>query len=168
MQLAVYLPTMVLVLMWTYRANYNVRQLGARGLRFSPAGSIGWHFVPILFLWRPYQAMKEIWQASVNPLDWHPDRPVPPFLPLWWTFWLVSLPLGLLDFRLWLRLDENSGIDFIAANIAAQVAAVWGIPLTLFLLTIMNRIHRMQREHRRILRESGSGGSNPDRQAESP
>lgn len=49
---AVQLPTMVLVLMWTYRANYNVRQLGARGLQFSPAGSIGWHFVPVYFLWR--------------------------------------------------------------------------------------------------------------------
>ena len=31
LQGAVYLPTMILVLMWTYRANYNVRQLGARG-----------------------------------------------------------------------------------------------------------------------------------------
>ena len=68
---------------------------------------------------------------------------------------------------LWARLDENSVVDdFIAANIAAQAAAVWEIPLTLLLLTIMNRIRRMQCEHRRVSRNSASGGSNPDPQTE--
>lgn len=150
LQTAVYLPTMVLVLMWTYRANYNVRQLGARGLRFSPGGSIGWHFVPVLFLWRPYQAMKEIWQASVDPEEWRPGSPVPPFLPLWWALWLVSHTLGRVDGTLWGRLDENSAIeDFITANIAAQAATGWEIPLTLVLLTIINQIRQMQCGHRR-------------------
>lgn len=93
--------------------------------------------------------MKEIWQASFNPQDW-PGRPVPSLLPLWWAFWLILFPLGRLDWILWERLDETSGVDdFIAANIAAQAAAVWVIPLTLLLLAIMNRIHRMQVEHRR-------------------
>ena len=67
LQAAVYLPTMVLVLMWIHRANYNVRQLGARGLRFSPAGSIGWYFVPILTLWRPYQAIEGDLAGQLGP-----------------------------------------------------------------------------------------------------
>ena len=46
LQIAVILPTMVFVLMWIYRANYNVRHLGASGLRYSPKASIGWYFVP--------------------------------------------------------------------------------------------------------------------------
>ena len=157
LQAAVYLPTMVLVLMWIHRANYNVRQLGARGLRFSPAGSIGWYFVPILTLWRPYQAMKEIWQASLDPENW-PGRPVPVLLPMWWALWLVSIALDNIDLRSWWSLDENSGVgDFIAANIAAQAAAVWKIPLTLVLVAIINRIYRMQVEHRRPPLDSTSG-----------
>ncbi len=149
LQAAVYLPTMVLVLIWIRRANYNVRQLGARGLRFSPAGSIGWYFVPIVHLWRPYHAMKEIWQASLHPENWL-GRPVPVLLPMWWAFWLVSIPLARVDFRLWWSLDENSSVsDLIAANIAAQVAVVWEIPLALLLVAIMNRIYRKQIQHRR-------------------
>lgn len=149
LQAAAHLPTMVLVLIWIRRANFNVRQLGARGLRFSPAGSIGWYFVPIYHLWRPYRAMKEIWQASLGPENW-PDRPVPMLLPVWWTLWLVSIALGNIDLRSWWSLDENSGVgDFIAANIAAQAAAVWNIPLALVLVAIVNSINRMQAEHQR-------------------
>lgn len=145
----VVLPSMVFVLIWIYRANYNLRQLGAVGLKYSPAGSIGWYFVPILSLWRPYSAMKEIYQASLNPHEWE-DKPVPTLLPMWWTLWLVSIALNNLDVRLWWRLDENSSVpDFIAANLAAQAALVSDIPLTLVLLVIINRIYRMQGEYRR-------------------
>ena len=145
----VILTTMIFVLKWIYRANYNVRQLGANGLRFSPAGSIGWYFVPVLCLWRPYQAMKEIHQASLNPHEWK-DRPVPTLLPLWWTLWLISNALSNLDVRLWWRLDENSSAaDFVTANLAAQAALVSEIPLTLVLLAIINRVYGMQVEHRR-------------------
>ena len=169
LQAAVYLPTMVLVLMWIYRANYNARGLGACGLRFSPAGSIGWYFVPILTLWRPYQAMKEIWQASLDPQNWL-GRPVPWRLPIWWALWLVSMLLAQLELRLWWSLDENSGIeDFIAASIAAQAAAVWEIPLALVLLAIMNSIYRMQVEHRPPLpRPSARTAQTPTRSRNEP
>ena len=169
LQAAVYLPTMVLVLMWIHRANYNARGLGARGLRFSPAGSIGWYFVPILTLWRPYQAMKEIWQASLDPQNWL-DRPVQWLLPIWWALWLVSMLLAQLELRLWWSLDENSGVeDFIAANLAAQAAAVWEIPLALVLLAIMKGIYRMQVEHRPPLpRPSASTAQTPTRSRNEP
>ena len=145
----VILTTMIFVLKWIYRANYNVRQLGANGLRFSPAGSIGWNFVPVLSLWRPYQAMKEIYQASQDPQEWS-DKPVPSLLPLWWALWLVSIGLTNLDARLSIRLDENSDIDdYINSNFASQAAAVSEITLTLVLLAIINRVYRMQVEHRR-------------------
>ena len=69
---------------------------------------------------------------------------------------------------MWLGLDENAGIDdFIAANIAAQAAALWEIPLTLLLLALINRIHRMQVKHRRVSRDSASGTSSPDLRTES-
>ena len=153
---AVHLPTMVLVLIWIRRANFNVRQLGAPGLRFSPAGSIGWYFVPIVHLWRPYQAMREIWQASLDPENW-PGRPVPMLLPIWWALWLVSIALDNIDLRSWWSLDENSGVgDFIAANIVAQAAAVWRVPLALVLVAIINRIYRMQVAHRRPPHDSTS------------
>ena len=162
----VYLLTAILVLMWIYRANFNARRLGARGLKFSPAGSIGWYFVPVYSLWRPYRALKEIWQASMDPEDWR-AKPVPSLLPVWWAFWLISIPLGSLSWRLQGQLDDSSGIeDLIAVNAAAQVGGVWEIPLTLLLLALINRIHQMQVEHRRVSRNPTSGASSADLRTE--
>src|SRR5262252_6530079 len=33
----------VLLCIWTYRANYNARQLGAPDMQFSPGWSVGWY-----------------------------------------------------------------------------------------------------------------------------
>ena len=74
--------TLVLVLMWIHRANYNAHQLGAAEMKFTPGWAIGWYFIPIAMLWKPYQAMKEIWQASFNPSRWW-EEDTPPLLPLW-------------------------------------------------------------------------------------
>ena len=148
--LAVYLPTIPLVLMWIHRANYNVRQLGAHGLRFSPAGSVGWYFVPLLSLWRPYQAMKEIWKASMDPRDW-PAVSVPRILPLWWAFWWVSNFLNSFHRNLWSRLGESPGIgELIGLNTLGQVVVLWDVALSLLLLAIMKGIQQKQAEYRRV------------------
>jgi len=63
----VFIVSGFLILKWIYRANYNARQLGAEGMNFTPGWSVGWYFVPIATLWKPYQAMKEIWKASHYP-----------------------------------------------------------------------------------------------------
>ena len=66
-QVLIYLISGVLILMWIYRANHNARALGAANMDFTPGWSVGWYFIPIANLWKPYQAMKEIWKASASP-----------------------------------------------------------------------------------------------------
>jgi hypothetical protein len=53
-------------LMWFHRAHRNLRALGATELRFTPGWAVGWWFMPVYSIYRPYQVMKEIWQGS-NP-----------------------------------------------------------------------------------------------------
>ena len=72
--LALFIVSGFLILRWIHRANYNARQLGAQKMKFTPGWSIGYYFVPILILWKPYQAMKEIWKASHNSIDWSSDK----------------------------------------------------------------------------------------------
>lgn len=60
LQLLVIIATGVVFLMWIYRANLNVRGFGAADMKFTPGWSVGWYFIPIMNLVRPYQAMKEI------------------------------------------------------------------------------------------------------------
>lgn len=63
----IYLVTAVLFLRWTYLANWNARILGAPDLKPSPGWAVGWYFVPIANLWKPFQALRQTFKAS------HPD-----------------------------------------------------------------------------------------------
>ncbi len=63
-QLLLYIVTVVLYCLWLYRVYQNLPALGARNLRFSPGWAVGYFFIPILNLFRPYQAVKETWKAS--------------------------------------------------------------------------------------------------------
>ncbi len=93
------------VLFWTYRAAANVHAVHPGAMEIRPGWAVGWNFVPIWSLWKPYQAMKQIWQASVSP------DPVPDMFAKWWFGWvgfnLISNGSG----RMLDRATENGDID---------------------------------------------------------
>ncbi len=73
-----------------YLFNCNAKALNAENMRFSPFAVIGWHFIPIACLWKPYQAMKEIWGASINPIAWKTVK-CTPILNYLWFAWVVKV-----------------------------------------------------------------------------
>ncbi|MGD2117916.1 MAG: DUF4328 domain-containing protein [Chromatiales bacterium] len=139
--LVVFVVSGFLILRWIHRANYNARQLGAENMEFTPGWSIGYYFIPILTLWKPYQAMKEIWRASKNPSDWS-SQTSSTILPIWWTLWLISGALGQAVFRLSRHAEELS--ELINLNLVNQASNFLDIPLALVLLAIVNNIYKMQ------------------------
>lgn len=74
--------------MWTYRVNANAHTF-ANGLSSTPGWAVGWYFVPIANLWKPFEAMRETWAASTEASDWA-AMPVPTLLRVWWGCWLVG------------------------------------------------------------------------------
>lgn len=132
----------ILILRWIHRANYNARQLGAENMRFTPGWSIGYYFIPVLSLWKPYRAMDEIWKASKNPSDWE-SQEAGGILPIWWTLWLISNFLGQAIFRLSMHAEEIQ--ELINLNIITQISDILDIPLALVLLAIVNKISYMQK-----------------------
>jgi hypothetical protein len=89
-QVGLYLLTVVVFGRWIFCANQNVRALGAKGLMVTPGWAVGYFFVPIVCLWKPYQAMKELWRASQNPVAWQ-SITSSQILPGWWTLWIVYM-----------------------------------------------------------------------------
>src|SRR5262249_10435321 len=89
---AIFLITCMLVfLMWLYRARSNLPALGVTDVRWSPGWSIGWWFIPIISLFRPYQLVKETWQASdPTSLSGWSREPPPGIFGWWWALYLVS------------------------------------------------------------------------------
>jgi hypothetical protein len=143
-QFSIAIATIVLFAMWIYRANFNARQLGAQGMKFSPGWSIGYYFIPILSFWKPYQAMREIWQASKNPASWKSvDRGA--VLPWWWFFFLANNILGQAVLRTSLQAKEiNELITSTAIMIASDLVS---IPAILIALVLVKQIYKMQMSH---------------------
>ena len=92
-QLVLFVVTVVIFGRWIVRANKSVRALGADGFRITPGWAVGYFFIPLFNLWRPYQAMTDLWRASHNPTSWT-GTTAGSVLPAWWTLWILSGVVG--------------------------------------------------------------------------
>jgi hypothetical protein len=140
-QLPVVITTGVVFLMWIHRANRNARGLGAEEMTFSPGWSVGWFFIPIANFWKPYQAMKQIWQASANPSDWQ-SQPVPTLVSNWWALWVFSNLLSQAALRLTLRAETSN--ELLVSEIVNLVCELVDIPLCLVAMQLVRQIIRLQ------------------------
>lgn len=108
--LATFIFTIFAFLMWQHRIRKNADYVGVTGLRFSMAGVIGWWFVPIMNLFRPYQVMKEMWQSNYHDVNEQPewrDSTVSGLLGWWWGLFLVGGWVAYGAGNLRLRSDPN-------------------------------------------------------------
>jgi hypothetical protein len=87
------LGSAVLFCVLTHRANRNARSFGQVPMAFSPGWAVGFYFIPVVALWQPYLAMKEIWSASEPPGDRSRKLPrlleIPWLLLGWWAAFIV-------------------------------------------------------------------------------
>ena len=139
--LVVFIASGVMILKWIYRANFNARQLGATGMKFTPSWSIGYFFIPILCIWKPYQAMKEIWVASHDPEHWSLNDSSAT-VSLWWLLWIINNILGQAVYRMADKAEELQ--ELVSANLVSQASEVAGILLALITLNLVNHIYRAQ------------------------
>ncbi|MBL4815157.1 MAG: DUF4328 domain-containing protein [Shewanella sp.] len=131
-----------LILKWIHRANFNSHQLGAENMEFTAGWSIGYFFIPIMTLFKPYQAMKEIWQTSHNPKEWNMVE-VSKILPVWWTVWLINNFLGQIIFR---TAGDAEGIEpLMRLNLITQASNVLDIFLAILTFIIICKIHEKQK-----------------------
>ncbi len=140
-RLVVGLATSVTFLFWIHRANTNCHGFDAAGMRFSPGWSVGSFFIPILNLFKPYEAMKEIWRVSTDPYDWRAVRDWGP-LRWWWGLWLLN------SFAFQFAMRRASTVhDVMTLKMATTVWIIVKflfIPLCLAALVVVSSIHERQ------------------------
>ncbi len=90
-QLTLLVATAVAFLAWLFQARVNLRSFGIRRPSYSRGWVVGGFFVPLVNLFRPYQVIREIWQASApeshDAFNWR-SLPVSKLLLAWWMFFL--------------------------------------------------------------------------------
>ena len=130
----------IVFLMWIHRAHKNLPSLRATDLRFTPGWAVGWFFVPIMSLFRPYQVASEIWKASdpkVNITDgtaWK-SAATSPIVGWWWAFFLISNVLGQIVLRMSLSGEELTDLlSSTYAYIVSDAIDVIGIVITILMV----------------------------------
>ena len=137
--LAVFIISGILILKWIYQSSQNARYLGAKDMAFTPAWSIGFYFIPIVSLWKPYQAMKEIWQASQNPNNWQLEK-VSSILGVWWFFWIANSMVGQAVFRMSRRaqeIDPAGTVDPTSTLYNTTMSAMAGLLVLAFIANLL-------------------------------
>ena len=84
----------IFFLWWVYRANKNIHFFGAKNI-YSPKMSVIWFLIPLINLWKGYQAIKQIWKAS-NPRvvlvtgdEWKSQNMSLRIVILWWISQII-------------------------------------------------------------------------------
>ena len=128
-----YIPVVIMFAIWLYRMNFNLGSLSNRKMEFTPGWMIGWYFIPIANLFKPFQGMRELWRFSHK--QWYAD---PSILRWWWGLWLVvrffgnsSLPVAngpdavqnIINGTLLFMLSDglNVALDIVALRITASI-----------------------------------------------
>ena len=82
-----FIASVILVAMWIHRAHANLHHVGIEGLEFTPGWAVGWYFIPFANLIKPFQAMRELWNASMGQSDSF-SEPAPGEVKYWWGTWI--------------------------------------------------------------------------------
>ena len=82
------IANIIMIPLFSYRANANLRAMGVKGMLHGPELSSVYWFVPILNLFRPYQALKEVFVESHIAGDDNLPRPNTSIVSLYWGCWI--------------------------------------------------------------------------------
>jgi hypothetical protein len=131
-----------LILRWIHRVNSNAQGWSST-MGVSPGWNVGFFFIPIANLFKPFQGVRETWEASQA----GPDYLAPNWMRWWWAFWLATNILGNISFRIGMQAG-TAGETAIGAAIDV-VAGIVGIPLALLLIRLIRELTLAQesRQH---------------------
>lgn len=128
-QMTLLAATAIAFMTWLYRCRANLRAFGTRHLRYRRHWAVFGFLIPVVNLVRPYQVIREVWQASdpstTSPLDWKTVKP-PLLLRAWWVTFVAFLVFKILAWwMMWssaydlTRLQIADGVLLLADFLAA-------------------------------------------------
>lgn len=139
--LGLYIVTAISFGIWIVRAHKNLRAFGIQRLSYTPGWALGWFFVPFLNFVRPFQAMKELWQASHAGAEWSKSGSTT-LVNFWWCLWLFSGVYGTLITRLFT--SQSSIDDLLMGTKASMAGFLITIPVYILALKLVRGIHNAQ------------------------
>lgn len=138
----IFVITAIIFSYWTYQASANAHTF-RKGLPTPPSWAVGWYFIPIANLWKPFGAMQDIWQVSFT-REAGSRRPADGVLSGWWAFWIISGITGNISLRL--ALNAKDVPMFVASGWFGVFSAITGIFCAWYLRKIVLSVSAAQTE----------------------
>lgn len=153
LEIVLRIGTIVLFLIWLYRAFNNLSALKARNLEFSPGWAVGWWFVPFANLIKPFQVMRELWNESDPDFEEEygflsGSTGTPVIIIFWWAFFLISGILGRIADKMFDSGGETASNAFVVALILAAVFQ--GVAAVLAALIVRKITQRQEQRFQKV------------------
>lgn len=129
------LVTMIVFAWWIHTAGRNLLAAGYEDLEFSPASRIWWFAVPFANFVKPFQGMRELWNASHGNSDYTQGSGL---VATWWALWLGSRLARLVANGLAGESDSGTGPFW--------VEAAFDVPLAIVAILLIRGIARAQKQ----------------------
>jgi hypothetical protein len=136
-QVIINIAVIIAFLIWIHRAYSNAITIGRIKPRFTPGWAVGWFFVPIMSLFKPYQAMDDIWKSSL------PGKSSE-LVGWWWALFLISNFGGNIYMRLTLGAKDFASLQ--ASTVASVITDCLDIIGAAVALSLIHRVSRAQED----------------------
>ncbi|MEO1170420.1 MAG: DUF4328 domain-containing protein [Pseudomonadota bacterium] len=135
---------------WIYVAASNLVDYGVEQFEYTPGWSVGWFFIPIANLFKPYQAMRQIWNGSRGSPGGDIDANHT-LLIFWWGSWLATGIAGNISFRTFMTAEFYE--DFYrgySALLVSSLASLVLFPIAYQLVVRVNSAQQSWTDYRSV------------------
>jgi len=127
--MATYIFCLPFYCFWVNRSCKNAWLLNPPKMRTTPGLAVGYYFIPVVSLWKPYVSMCEIRNASFGMRD-----QLTTLLPLWWFGWVTYLLMT--AGRISGKFSSNEEVISMSKKLAT-VADISGIALSYMTIALV-------------------------------
>ncbi|NRD89295.1 hypothetical protein C8024_07330 [Sphingopyxis sp. BSNA05] len=142
----IYFVTVIVFSMWIHRAAHNIVTADIDGFSYTPGWAVGWFFIPFANLFKPFQAMRQIWNASHGASGFLNEGSQT--VTIWWSAWLVVTISGNISLRLTVAATDAEQLMW-----ATQIGAISSVASFLLFpaaIRLVKDITRAQTEYLQI------------------
>ncbi len=139
------LGTGIIMLVFVARLARTAHALGAKNLAFTPSRAVWSYIIPFVSFYRPYLAMREVWQvSSPNSSDsnWHESKHYG-LVKLWWAVTTLAIFVGVgfaaVNFEAFEKTDAASVRTLLQSDV---ISHAFSLVSTVVLLTLTKSLSR--------------------------
>jgi len=144
-QIIIFIISAITFIQWFRRAYFNLH-LRVNHLSQPEGWAAGCWFMPIINLFRPYQIMQELFQAThffLKRNEVHTREHFSmPSLSLWWTFWIIDRFVGQFVFKYAMKADTIE--ELTTSTIAQLISNGIGIVLAIITINIITEYSKLE------------------------